>query len=177
MNHAINAIDHETRIRRWTTFTPPQNAAHAAHCGLVLHRRSYTPGGTLAVNFSLATTDREKDRQGNWSDRTEWHNLVAYGRTAEIVRDYVSKGTQLFIQGKIQSRSWDDKESGQKRFWTEIFVHDLTLLGGGRGENGSSTHSNGRDDSRRSSGGSGLQPQQMNEQYSDEELNPDQIPF
>ena len=61
-----------------------------------------TPGGTLAVNFSLATTDREKDHQGNWSDRTEWHNLVAYGRTAEIVRDYVSKGTQLFIQGKIQ---------------------------------------------------------------------------
>ena len=89
-----------------------------------------TPGGTLAVNFSLATTDREKDRQGNWSDRTEWHNLVAYGRTAEIVRDYVSKGTQLFIQGKIQTRSWDDKESGQKRYWTEIFVHDLTLLGG-----------------------------------------------
>ena len=69
-----------------------------------------TPGGTLTVNFSLATTDREKDRQGNWSDRTEWHNLVAYGRTAEIVRDYVSKGTQLFIQGKIQTRSWDDKE-------------------------------------------------------------------
>ncbi len=93
-----------------------------------------TPGGTLAVNFSLATTDREKDRQGNWSDRTEWHNLVAYGRIAEIVRDYVSKGTQLFIQGKIQTRSWDDKESGQKRYWTEIFVHDLTLLGGGRGE-------------------------------------------
>jgi single-strand DNA-binding protein len=89
----------------------------------------------------------------------------------------VSKGTQLFIQGKIQTRSWDDKESGQKRFWTEIFVHDLTLLGGGRGENGSSTHSNGRDDSRRSSGGSGYQPQQMDEQYSDEELNPDQIPF
>ena len=88
-----------------------------------------TPGGTLAVNFSLATTDREKDRQGNWSDRTEWHNLVAYGRTAEIVRDYVSKGTQLFIQGKIQTRSWDDKESGQKRYWREIFVHDLTLLG------------------------------------------------
>ena len=109
-----------------------------------------TPGGTLAVNFSLATTDREKDRQGNWSDRTEWHNLVAYGRTAEIVRDYVSKGTQLFIQGKIQTRSWDDKESGQKRYWTEIFVHDLTLLGGGRGENGGSTHSNGRDESRRS---------------------------
>jgi single-strand DNA-binding protein len=136
-----------------------------------------TPGGTLAVSFSLATTDREKDRQGNWSDRTEWHNLVAYGRTAEIVRDYVSKGTQLFIQGKIQTRSWDDKESGQKRYWTEIFVHDLTLLGGGRGENGASAHSDGRDDSRRSSGGSGYQRQQMDEQYSNEELNPDEIPF
>lgn len=136
-----------------------------------------TPGGTLAVNFSLATTDREKDRQGNWPDRTEWHNLVAYGRTAEIVRDYVSKGTQLFIQGKIQTRSWDDKESGQKRYWTEIFVHDLTLLGGGRGENGGAAHSNGRDDSRRNTGGSGYQPQGMEGQYADEELNPDEIPF
>jgi single-strand DNA-binding protein len=136
-----------------------------------------TPGGTLAVNFSLATTDREKDRQGNWSDRTEWHNLVAYGRTAEIVRDYVSKGTQLFIQGKIQTRSWDDKESGQKRYWTEIFVHDLTLLRGGREENGGSARSNGRDSSRRTTSGSGYQPQQMNEQYADEELNPDEIPF
>jgi single-strand DNA-binding protein len=136
-----------------------------------------TPGGTLAVNFSLATTDREKDRQGNWSDRTEWHNLVAYGRTAEIVRDYVSKGTQLFIQGKIQTRTWDDKESGQKRYWTEIFVHDLTLLGGGRGENGGSAHRNGRDDSRRSSGGSGYQRQGMEGQNADEELNPDEIPF
>jgi single-strand DNA-binding protein len=113
----------------------------------------------------------------NWSQRTEWHNLVAYGRTAEIVRDYVSKGTQLFIQGKIQTHSWDDKESGQKRYRTEIFVHDLTLLGGGRGENGGSAHSNGRDSSRRTAGGSGYQPQQMDEQYSDEELNPDEIPF
>jgi single-strand DNA-binding protein len=135
-----------------------------------------TPGGTLAVNFSLATTDREKDRQGNWSDRTEWHNLVAYGRTAEIVRDYVSKGTQLFIQGKIQTRSWDDKESGQKRYRTELFVHDLTLLGGGR-ENGGSAQSNGRNDSRTSAGGSSYQRRVMEEQYSDEELNPDEIPF
>ena len=136
-----------------------------------------TPGGTLAVNFSLATTEREKDRQGNWSDRTEWHNLVAYGRTAEIVRDYVSKGTHLFIQGKIQTRSWDDKESGQKRYWTEIFVQDLTLLGGGRGENGDFTHSNGRDNFRTSAGGSGYQGQGMDERYADEELNPDDIPF
>jgi len=136
-----------------------------------------TAGGTLAASFSLATSERQQDRQGNWTDKTEWHNLVAYGRTAEIVRDYVSKGSQLFIQGKIQTRSWDDKESGQKRYWTEIFVQDLTLLGGGRGENGGSTHRNGRDDSRRSSGGSGYQRQGMEGQYSDEELNPDEIPF
>jgi single-strand DNA-binding protein len=86
---------------------------------------SSIPGG-IAANFSLATTDREKDPQGNWVDRTEWHNLVAYGRTAEIVRDYVTKGSQLFIQGKIQTKSWDDKQSGQKRQRTEIFVQDLT---------------------------------------------------
>ncbi len=64
-----------------------------------------TPAGTIAASFSLATSDREKDHQGNWTDKTEWHNLVAYGRTAEIVRDYVSKGTQLFIQGKLQTHS------------------------------------------------------------------------
>jgi single-strand DNA-binding protein len=135
-----------------------------------------TPSGTTAANFSLATNEREKDRQGNWADRTEWHNLVAYGRTSEIVRDYVIKGTQLFIQGKIQTRSWDDKDSGQKHYWTEIFVHDLTLLDGSRGDNGNSGHSNGRDGSRRSADGSSYLRQQMDEQYSDEELNPDEIP-
>jgi len=136
-----------------------------------------TPGGTVAVRFSLATTDRQKNRQGNWSDRIEWHNLVAYGRTAEIVRDYASKGTQLFVQGKIQTRSWDDKDSGQKRYWTEIFVHDLTLLGGGRGENGDSAPSNARDNSRMTVGGTRYQEQQMDDRYSDEELNPEEIPF
>ena len=94
-----------------------------------------TASGTLVASLSLATAERQEDRQGNWTDRTEWHNLVAYGRTAEIVRDYVNKGTHLFIQGKLQTRSWDDKESGQKRYRTEIVVFDLTLLGGGRGEN------------------------------------------
>ena len=136
-----------------------------------------TPGGTLAVNFSLATTDREKDRQGDWSDRTEWHNLVAYGRTAEIVRDYVSKGTQLFIQGKIQTRSWDDKESGQKRYWTEIFVLDLTLLGGGRGENAGSGFGSGKSESRQDAGRSENQRQEMDSRYGDEELDPSEIPF
>ena len=68
-----------------------------------------TTGGSLVASFSLATADRQKDGQGNWQDKTEWHNLDAFNHTAEIVRDYVKKGTQLFIEGKIQTRSWDDK--------------------------------------------------------------------
>jgi len=99
-----------------------------------------TGGGMMVANFTLATSDRQKDAQGNWQDRTEWHNLVAFQRTAEIVRDYVKKGTKLYIEGKIQTRSWDDKESGQKRYRTEIIVNDLSLL-------------SGRDDSSGSSGG------------------------
>lgn len=89
-----------------------------------------TGGGTMVANFTLATTDRAKDQSGNWQDRTEWHNLVAFTRLAEIVRDYVKKGSKLYIEGKIQTRSWDDKESGQKRYRTEIIVNDLSLLSG-----------------------------------------------
>src|SRR5580704_3828242 len=92
-----------------------------------------TAGGMAIASFTLATADRQKDAQGNWADKTEWHNLVAFQRTAEIVRDYVKKGTQVFVEGKIQTRSWDDKESGQKRYKTEILVNELTLLGGAPG--------------------------------------------
>ena len=92
-----------------------------------------TAGGMIVASFSLATADRQKDQQGNWQDKTEWHNLVAFSRTAEIVRDYVKKGTQLFVEGKIQTRSWDDKESGQKKYRTEILINEMSLLGGGPG--------------------------------------------
>ena len=97
-----------------------------------------TAGGTQVASFTLATADRAKDAQGNWADKTEWHNLVAFNRTAEIVRDYVKKGTQIYVEGKIQTRSWDDKESGQKKYRTEILVNELTLLGKGGGEGASS---------------------------------------
>jgi single-strand DNA-binding protein len=96
-----------------------------------------TQGGMTVASFSLATAERAKDQSGNWTDKTEWHNLVCFQRTAEIVRDYVKKGSQLYIEGKIQTRSWDDKESGQKKYRTEILVNDLQLLGG-RGEGASS---------------------------------------
>jgi single-strand DNA-binding protein len=87
-----------------------------------------TAGGTTVANLTLATSDRFQDGQGTWQDRTEWHNLVAFKRLAEIVRDYVKKGSKLYIEGKIQTRSWDDKETGAKRYRTEIVVLDLSLL-------------------------------------------------
>src|SRR5271168_496445 len=103
-----------------------------------------TPNGVIVANFTLATSDRFQDAQGNWQDRTEWHNLVTFKRTAEIVRDYVKKGTKLYVEGKLQTRSWDDKESGQKRYKTEIVVFDLSLLSGrDDGSGGSARASSG----------------------------------
>ena len=96
-----------------------------------------TGGGMTVASFSLATTDRAKDQSGNWTDKTEWHNLVAFQRTAEIIRDYVKKGTKLYVEGKIQTRSWEDKTSGEKKYRTEIIVNDISLLSG-RGEGESS---------------------------------------
>ena len=136
-----------------------------------------TAGGTLAASFSLATTERQEDRQGNWTDKTEWHNLVAYGRTAEIVRDYVNKGTHLFVQGKIQTRSWDDKDSGQKKYRTEIVAFELTLLGDGRGENVRSGRDNGQSESGRRANDSTHRDHEMDAQFSDEALDPSEIPF
>src|SRR6266568_2470601 len=134
-----------------------------------------TNGGTIVASFSLATADRQKDGQGNWQDRTEWHNLVAFNRTAEIIRDYVRKGSQLLIEGKIQTRTWDDRESGQKKYRTEILIYDITLLGGGRGENGAADRSKRDGDSQRIPGGYQRQP--MNNEYIDDELDPSEIPF
>ena len=89
-----------------------------------------TGGGTNVANFSLATTDRFKDQSGTWQDRTEWHSLVAFGRTAEIVRDYVKKGSRLYVEGKIQTRSWE--KDGEKKYKTDVLVNELVLLDGGQ---------------------------------------------
>lgn len=92
-----------------------------------------TNGGTLVAKLSLATSERFKDKQGEWQERTEWHNLVAYARGAEILRDYVHKGSKLYVEGRLATRSWDDKESGKKIYRTEIIVGDISLLSeGGR---------------------------------------------
>jgi single-strand DNA-binding protein len=134
-----------------------------------------TNGGTIVASFSLATADRQKDGQGNWQDRTEWHNLVAFNRTAEIIRDYVRKGSQLLIEGKIQTRTWDDRESGQKKYRTEILIYDLTLLGGRPEDEGRA--SNGRSYARTGSVGFGHAQPANGEGYSDQSITADDIPF
>ena len=93
----------------------------------------YTSSGMAVAKFSLATNERYKDKDGQWQDRTEWHNIVAWQRLAEIVGEYVKKGSKLYLEGRIQTSSWDDKETGQKKYRTEIIANDLVLLSG-RGE-------------------------------------------
>ena len=141
-----------------------------------------TQGGMTIASFSLATADRQKDQSGQYVDRTEWHNMVAFQRTAEVVRDYVKKGTQVMIEGKIQTRSWDDKESGQKKFRTEILINDLTLLGGGQGKENGNGNSHAAASSSRSSGGAssskGNDPGYGQQQdYGDQGITDDDIPF
>jgi single-strand DNA-binding protein len=134
-----------------------------------------TGGGTMVANFTLATSDRFQDAQGNWQDKTEWHNLVAFKRTAEIVRDYVKKGHKLYIEGKIQTRSWDDKESGQKKYRTEIIVNDLSLLSG-REEGGGAT-SGGYSRGSSSSGNMDQRPAPAHDDMAQTEISDDDIPF
>jgi len=95
----------------------------------------YTPSGTAVAKFSLATNERYKDKAGEWQDRTEWHNIVAWQKLAEIAGEYLKKGRSVYIEGRIRTHSWDDKTSGQKKYMTEIIANDLVLLGG-RGEGG-----------------------------------------
>jgi single-strand DNA-binding protein len=135
-----------------------------------------TAGGMIVASFSLATADRQKDQQGNWQDKTEWHNLVAFSRTAEIVRDYVKKGTQLFIEGKIQTRSWDDKESGQKKYRTEILINEMSLLGGGPGRSeGAGAGAGGY--SRSSTASFDQRTPASQPDYADQGITDDDIPF
>ena len=132
----------------------------------------FLPSGQAVANLTLATSERFKDKSGEFQERTEWHNLVAYQRTAEIIRDYVKKGSKLYVEGRIQTRSWDDQQSGQKRYRTEIIVNELVLLSGrGEGESG------GGYSQRSSSGYDQRQPAQHDELMQSTEITDDDIPF
>lgn len=88
----------------------------------------YTASGTAVVNFSMATNHFAKDQDGNNTDMTEWHQVVAFGRTAEVAGEYLNKGKLVYIEGRLQTRSWDD-QNGQKRYKTEVVCSNLQLLG------------------------------------------------
>ena len=85
-------------------------------------------GNAKVATFTLATTERYRDRNGETRENTEWHNIVAWRSTADVVERFVKKGTQVYIEGRIRTRSWDD-QNGNKRYTTEIIADNLQLLG------------------------------------------------
>jgi single-strand DNA-binding protein len=93
----------------------------------------YTAGGAAVANISVATTDSWKDKEsGEQQDRTEWHRVVFFGRLAEIVGEYLRKGSQVYLEGRLQTRKWQDK-SGNDRYTTEIVANEMQMLGGRSG--------------------------------------------
>lgn len=86
------------------------------------------PSGTSVAKFSLATDERFTDKNGEKQERTEWHNVVAWGKLAEICGQYLRKGKLVFIEGSIRTESWDDKETGVKKYRTEIIAKDMQML-------------------------------------------------
>ena len=99
----------------------------------------YTQGGAPVANFTLATNEVWTDKAGGRQERTEWHRIVVWGKQAEIVKEYLVKGRQVYVEGSLQTRQWDDRD-GNKRSTTEVKAMKVVLLGG-RGEGGGSTRS------------------------------------
>ena len=128
------------------------------------------PSGSQVANFGLATNRTYKDKNGAKQEATEFHNIVAFGRTAEVIAQYCKKGRPIFVEGRIQTRSWDDKESGKKQYRTEIVV-DNFQFGADGGKGGSSTGaSTAHEEQPAPSDGEAIK-------YPDEEINPEDIPF
>ena len=90
----------------------------------------YTGGGQAVANFTLATDETYKDRTGEKQKRTEWHRIVLWGKLAEIAQQYLKKGQLVYIEGRLQTRQWEDKRDGQKRQTTEIVANGMKMLGG-----------------------------------------------
>lgn len=107
----------------------------------------YTPSGSAVANVSIATTEQWKDKQtGETNEKTEWHRVVFFNRLAEIVAEYLKKGRQIYIEGRLQTRKWQD-QSGNDRYTTEIVANEMQMLGGREG-GGSSGFDQGMDQSQ-----------------------------
>ncbi len=92
----------------------------------------YTPGGAAVATLNLATTEVWTDKSNQKQEKTEWHRVILWGKQAESLQEYLTKGKQIYVEGRLQTRSWDDKD-GNKKYTTEIKADRITLLGGGGG--------------------------------------------
>ena len=118
----------------------------------------YTANGSAVANVTIATSESWKDKQsGERQERTEWHRVVFFGRLAEIAEEYLKKGAQVYIEGSIRTQKWQDKESGQDRYTTEIVARDMQMLGsrGGEASGGSGDDYSGAASSATASSGGG----------------------
>jgi single-strand DNA-binding protein len=129
-----------------------------------------TPQGTSVVRFTVATDERFTDRAGEKQERTEWHNITAWGKLAEICGQYLKKGKLVYIEGSIRTDSWDDKESGQKKYRTEIVARDMKMLDRRGDEGGGSGGGYGGGYSQQSRGGGKSSPSHDNMIEDDEEV-------
>ena len=132
------------------------------------------PSGQNVANFSIATTARFKDRSGELQKQTEWHRVVAFGKLADNCQQFLNKGRQVYIEGRLQTSSWDDKETGQKKYKTEIVANELVLLGArGEGtEGGSGGYSRGA-----AAGGNNYDQSQHEEPAHATQIQDEDIPF
>lgn len=107
----------------------------------------YTQSGQVVASFNVATNEKWKGKDGQNQEKTEWHKIVAWGKTAENCGQYLNKGSPVYIEGRLQTREWEDKNGGGKRYATEVLVQSIQFLGGGRGqasgETGQTYHENG----------------------------------
>jgi len=99
----------------------------------------YAPSGTAIASFSLATNHNTKGPDGNWEEKTEWHNVTLFGKTAEIAGEYLKKGSLTYIEGRIQTESWED-QNGQKRYTTKIIGNSMQLIGSKQDNQGGSNY-------------------------------------
>ncbi|MDP2655568.1 MAG: single-stranded DNA-binding protein [bacterium] len=131
------------------------------------------PSGSNVANFGLATNRVYKDKSGAKQEATEFHNVVAFGRTAEVIAQYCKKGRPIYVEGRIQTRSWEGKEDGKKQYRTEIVI-DNFQFGADGGKAGSGAHHNAPAEGGSASGG---KDDGEAIKYPDEDINPEDIPF
>lgn len=135
----------------------------------------FTQGGVAIARFSMATDESWKDQNGEQQQRTEWHNVVAWRRLAEICGQYLIKGKLIYIEGRLQTRSWEDKE-GNKRTTTEVQADKMVMLSGGRPEEGSGGRPE-EDSDGSPEGGREIPTQPSPDSSSKNEITDDDIPF